>query len=102
VSAIAGASSSCVIVLKHIEQLARIRVMTSSSRTPDDTIDRLIAQVGRLTEAITVGFHDSREEFQNFRGELAELKEITKQQTENTARLVRIVEMLIQKNEASA
>lgn len=76
--------------------------MTGNIRTSDDKLDRLIAQVGRLTEAITVGFHDSREEFQNFREELAELKDITKQQTENTARLVRIVEMLIQQNEGNA
>lgn len=75
--------------------------MTGSTRTSDDKLDRLIAQVGRLTEAITVGFHDSREEFQNFREELVELKDITKQQTENTARLVRIVEMLIQQNEGN-
>ena len=75
--------------------------MTGSTRTSDDKLDRLIAQVGRLTEAITVGFHDSREEFQNFREELVELKDITKQQTENTARLVRIVEMLIQQNEGT-
>jgi ABC-type transporter Mla subunit MlaD len=76
--------------------------MTSSSRTSDDKLERLIAQVGRLTEAVTVGFHDSRDEFQNFREELAELKEITRQQTENTTRLVRIVEMLIQKNGGNA
>lgn len=76
--------------------------MTGNIRTSDDKLDRLIAQVGRLTEAITVGFHDSREEFQNFREELAELKDITKQQTENTARLVRIVEMLIQQNGGNA
>ena len=76
--------------------------MTGNIRTSDDKLDRLIAQVGRLTEAITVGFHDSREEFQNFREELAELKNITKQQTENTARLVRVVEMLIQQNGGNA
>ena len=76
--------------------------MTGNIRTSDDKLDRLIAQVGRLTEAITVGFHASREEFQNFREELAELKDITKQQTENTARLVRIVEMLIQQNGGNA
>ena len=76
--------------------------MTGNIRTSDDKLDRLIAQVGRLTEAITVGFHDSREEFQNFREELAELKDITKQQTENIARLVRIVEMLIQQNGGNA
>ena len=76
--------------------------MTGNIRTSDDKLDRLIAQVGRLTEAITVGFHDSREEFQNFREELVELKDITKQQTENTARLVRIVEMLIQQNGGNA
>lgn len=76
--------------------------MTGNIRTSDDKLDRLIAQVGRLTEAITVGFHDSREEFQNFREELTELKDITKQQTENTARLVRIVEMLIQQNGGNA
>lgn len=76
--------------------------MTGNIRTSDDKLDRLIAQVGRLTEAITVRFHDSREEFQNFREELAELKDITKQQTENTARLVRIVEMLIQQNGGNA
>lgn len=76
--------------------------MTGNIRTSDDKLDRLIAQVGRLTEAITVGFHDSREEFQNFREELAELKDITKQQTENTARLVRVVEMLIQQNGGNA
>ena len=76
--------------------------MTGNIRTSDDKLDRLIAQVGRLTEAITVRFHDSREEFQNFREELAELKNITKQQTENTARLVRIVEMLIQQNGGNA
>lgn len=76
--------------------------MTGNIRTSDDKLDRLIAQVGRLTEAITVGFHDSREEFQNFREELADLKDITKQQTENTARLVRVVEMLIQQNGGNA
>lgn len=76
--------------------------MTGNIRTSDDKLDRLIAQVGRLTEAITVRFHDSREEFQNFREELAELKDITKQQTENTARLVRVVEMLIQQNGGNA
>ena len=76
--------------------------MTGNIRTSDDKLDRLIAQVGRLTEAITVRFHDSREEFQNFREELAELKDITKQQTENIARLVRIVEMLIQQNGGNA
>ena len=76
--------------------------MTGNIRTSDDKLDRLIAQVGRLTKAITVGFHDSREEFQNFREELAELKDITKQQTENIARLVRIVEMLIQQNGGNA
>ena len=76
--------------------------MTGNIRTSDDKLDRLIAQVGRLTEAITVGFHNSREEFQNFREELVELKDITKQQTENTARLVRIVEMLIQQNGGNA
>jgi hypothetical protein len=73
--------------------------MTLSGQ-PDspDRIDILIDQVGYLTEVITVGFQD-------FRAELAELKEITrqqaetaKQQAESVARLIGIMETLLQNN----
>lgn len=58
----------------------------------DMRLDRLLAaitvltdQVGRLTEGLT-----------EFRADMAELKETTKQQADTTAKLVGIVEALIQ------
>ncbi|MCL6433322.1 MAG: hypothetical protein K6T90_03755 [Leptolyngbyaceae cyanobacterium HOT.MB2.61] len=80
--------------------------MTRSRQSDSpDRIDILIDQVGYLTEVITVGFQD-------FRAELAELKEITrqqaetarqqaetaKQQAESVARLIGIMETLLQNN----
>jgi methyl-accepting chemotaxis protein len=85
--------------------------MTDDSEQPT-SLDILIDQIGRLTEAVTVGFQD-------FRVELAELTELTErqarvaeqqaeaierqakvaeQQAESVARLTSIVEALLRTN----
>ncbi|MEX0270681.1 hypothetical protein AB3R30_16175 [Leptolyngbyaceae cyanobacterium UHCC 1019] len=67
----------------------------------DEKLEILIDQVALLTEAVTIGFQDFRQELtvvKKFRQDFAEIKEMIKEQSATTARLVKIVEALIQRS----
>jgi hypothetical protein len=80
---------------------------TSDYSNLDEKLEILIDQVALLTEAVTIGFQDFRQELavvKEFRQDFAEIKEMikeqsatAKEQSATTARLVKIVEALIQR-----
>jgi len=80
-------------------------MMNPSNSNLDEKIDILVDQVGRLTEGLTKFRLDMQHSITEFRADLAEIKAMVKDQSETSTRqaetadrLVRIVEVLLERD----